>query len=69
VPLRYLYPSRTPVFRRPTVALGALWGVLVMVMLWQMPNVSRPIFWISLAFPAYYVLLSLALELRWIGKR
>jgi phosphatidylcholine synthase len=64
VPIRYLYPSRSPVFRRLTVGLGVLWGILVMMMLWQMPNVSRTIFWLSLAFPVYYVLLSLALELR-----
>lgn len=64
VPIRYVYPSRTPVLRVATVALGVLWGVLIIVMLWQMPNVSRWLFWASLAFPVYYVLLSLALEIR-----
>jgi hypothetical protein len=52
------------VFRRLTVGLGVLWGILVMMMLWQMPNVSRTIFWLSLAFPVYYVLLSFTLDLR-----
>jgi hypothetical protein len=37
---------------------------LMLAMIWQLPNISRLIFWISLAFPAYYVLLSLALEQR-----
>jgi phosphatidylcholine synthase len=64
VPIRYLYPSRSPMFRRLTVGLGVLWGVLVMAMLWQMPAVSRTAFWLSLAFPVYYVLLSFALDLR-----
>jgi phosphatidylcholine synthase len=64
VPIHYLYPSRSPVFRRLTVALGAVWGILVMVMLWQMPSVSRTVFWLSLVFPVYYVLLSFGLELR-----
>ena len=64
VPIRYLYPSRSPVFRWVTVALGVLWGVLVMAMLWQMPTVSRTVFWLSLVFPVYYVLLSFALDLR-----
>jgi phosphatidylcholine synthase len=64
VPIRYLYPSRSPVLRRLTVGLGALWGVLVMAMLWQMPNVSRRVFWLSLVFPVYYVLLSFVLDLR-----
>jgi phosphatidylcholine synthase len=64
VPIRYLYPSRSPVFRRLTVGLGVLWGILIMAMLWQMPTVSRTVFWLSLVFPIYYVLLSFALDLR-----
>ncbi|MET0213075.1 MAG: CDP-alcohol phosphatidyltransferase family protein [Vicinamibacterales bacterium] len=64
VPIHYLYPSRSPVFRRLTVGLGAVWGILVMVMLWQMPSVSRTVFWLSLVFPVYYVLLSFGVELR-----
>ena len=64
VPIHYLYPSRSPMFRRLTVGLGAIWGSLVMVMLWQMPNVSRTVFWLSLVFPFYYILLSFGLELR-----
>jgi phosphatidylcholine synthase len=64
VPIRYVYPSRTSAFRRSTNVLGAFWGVSMIVMIWQMPDVSRTVFWISLAFPAYYVLLSLVLEQR-----
>lgn len=64
VPIRYVYPSRTPLLRVPTIALGALWGVVMIAMLWQMPAVQRPLFWLSLMFPAYYLLLSLAVEVR-----
>jgi phosphatidylcholine synthase len=64
VPIRYLYPSRTPVARRSTVALGVVWGLLMLVMLWQAPDVPPVVFWLSLLFPAYYVALSLALEFR-----
>jgi phosphatidylcholine synthase len=66
VPIRYVYPSRTTALHRLTVVLGVLWGVLVSVMLWQMPDVSRTVFWWSLVFPVYYVALSIALE---IGRR
>lgn len=62
VPIRYVYPSRTPVQRSLTVGLGAIWAVLMFVMLWQMPGVSSAVYWLSLIFPAYYVLLSLALH-------
>jgi phosphatidylcholine synthase len=69
VPVRYVYPSRTPVWRKPTIALGALWGVLMIAMLWQIPAVSRPLFWASLVFPLYYLVLSLALHARRPGLR
>ena len=64
VPIRYVYPSRTPVWRAPTLVLGAVWGVFIIAMLWQMPGVPRPMFWASLVFPAYYFLLSLWLDVR-----
>jgi phosphatidylcholine synthase len=64
VPIRYLYPSRTPVLQVPTLVLGAIWGVLMIVMLWQAPDVSRAIFWLSFVFPAYYMALSLVLQAR-----
>lgn len=64
VPMRYVYPSRTPVLRGLTVGLGAIWAVLMFVMLWQMPGVSSAVYWLSLIFPVYYLLLSLALNRR-----
>jgi phosphatidylcholine synthase len=62
VPLKYVYPSRTPVWQLPTNALGLTWGALMLVMLWQYPAVSRPLFFASLIFPAYYFCLSLYLH-------
>jgi phosphatidylcholine synthase len=64
VPIAYVYPSRTPTLRTPTVGLGMTWAVLVLVMIWQYPAVSSPVFYVSLVFPVYYVLLSLALDAR-----
>ncbi|MSO83031.1 MAG: CDP-diacylglycerol O-phosphatidyltransferase [Acidobacteria bacterium] len=69
VPVRYIYPSRTLAWRGPTLALGALWGALMIVMLWRMPAVPQWMIWNSLIFPAYYLLLSLALEGRRRGWR
>jgi phosphatidylcholine synthase len=62
VPIRYVYPSRNPACRGLTVTLGAMWGGLVVLMIWQLPGVSRPLLWASLVFPAYYVLLSMWLN-------
>jgi phosphatidylcholine synthase len=64
VPIRYLYPSRGPVFRTPTIVLGVVWGALMLAMLWQFPAVSRGVFLASLVFPIYYAALSLWLEIR-----
>jgi len=47
----------------PTNGLGVLWGLLPLVMLWQMPVVSQTVLLVSL-FPAYDVIVSFALEFR-----
>jgi phosphatidylcholine synthase len=61
VPLKYLYPSRMPVLRRTTNVAAALWIVVLAVAV-VAPDFSRR--WslaeFSLAYPAYYVLLSFA---------
>ena len=64
VPIRYLYPSRTPTLRALTVALGIAWGITLLVIVWQLPAISAPLLWGSLAFPIYYVVLSLVVGWR-----
>lgn len=64
VPVRYVYPSRTTVFPRVTNVAGYIWSALMLLMLWQYPAVSRPVMWASLAFPLYYLALSLWLHTR-----
>jgi hypothetical protein len=36
----------------------------MLLMLWQYPDVSRLVMWVSLVFPAYYVALSLWLHVQ-----
>ena len=62
VPFRYVYPSRTTQWQVPTNVLGVLWAIALLAMLWQYPTVARPLFLLSLVFPVYYVVLSLALH-------
>ncbi len=64
VPIRYVYPSRTPIWQLPTNVLGVVWGIALLAMLWVMPNVPRLLFWGSLLFPSYYLVLSLVLHRR-----
>jgi len=64
VPLRFVYPSRTPVLRALTVGLGSVWAALMLGLIW---TIDAPPVWLvvaSLAYPVYYVLLSLALQVR-----
>jgi phosphatidylcholine synthase len=64
VPVRYVYPSRTPVLRTMTVALGVLWGTAILALVLQGSDRSRTLFWVSLIFPTYYLVLSLVLTAR-----
>jgi phosphatidylcholine synthase len=64
VPIRYLYPTRGAGLPRLTNALGALWGLAILALLWQLPAPSATLVLASLAFPAYYLTLSLAMEAR-----
>ena len=62
VRIRYVYPSRTPVLRGLTTAMGVLWGVMIIALILQLPDVSRTLLVASLFFPVYYSGLSLALN-------
>jgi phosphatidylcholine synthase len=64
VPIRYLYPSRGAAYQRLTNLLAVLWGVQMIAMLWQLPDVSRPLLVSSLVYPVYYTGASLLIEAR-----
>jgi phosphatidylcholine synthase len=64
VPVRYLYPSRGGAYQTLTNVLGAVWGASMLVMLWQFPAVSRPVFFASLVFPVYYAAASFVADAR-----
>ena len=64
VPLRYVYPSRTPVLMPLTVVLGFTWGVTLLAALWWWDAVPAWVLWYSTVFPAYYYGLSLWLAWR-----
>lgn len=64
VRIGYVYPSRTPVLMRTTLVLGAVWGAAIAAMIWLLPARSTPLAIVSLIFPVYYFVLSLALQAR-----
>jgi phosphatidylcholine synthase len=59
VPIRYVYPSRTVPLRPLTLALGAVWALLFVALIWWLPVPPAWLVWTSLIYPAYYIALSL----------
>jgi phosphatidylcholine synthase len=64
VPIRYVYPSRTPILMVPTNVLAAVWGIVLVTMMWMFPSVPPALFAASFVFPVYYVVLSLVLHVQ-----
>jgi phosphatidylcholine synthase len=68
VRIGYVYPTRTPVLRTLTLTLGALWAAALGVMIAWWPSPPRWLTIGSLAFPVYYVVLSLVLNVRRVPR-
>lgn len=74
VPARYLYPTQRGWLNVVTCALGGVWAILLIVIVGRLPNAAHDgrhadaMTWTltlaSLAFPAYYLLLSWAISVR-----
>jgi len=64
VPIGYVYPSRTDLLRRTTLALTTVWLASYAVLLVQLPDPGPVWLAISLAYVVYYVALSLYLTAR-----
>src|SRR5581483_6064570 len=70
VPSRYLYTTHGGPFSLLTNVLGSAWGVSLILILVQMPDVSGTLIYVSLIFPVYYMVLSWAITIRyWLGER
>ena len=76
VPSRYLYPSMRGWLNRLTNFLAAPWACLLVYILYRLPADSAPIdplvrdlAVVSLGFPAYYLLTSWTVSLRWWRRR
>jgi phosphatidylcholine synthase len=61
-PLKFLYPSRAPHFRRLSLGLGAAWGAVTIPAVWMTPDAPPALVWASLLYPTYYGGMSLWLQ-------
>src|ERR687894_715489 len=69
VPVRYIYPTRTVVFRRLSLTLTALWLGSYAAILWQMPDPNPLILAFSLLYLFYYFGLSFYLSAKMLEAR
>ena len=53
----WVYPSRTASLQRTTLALGAMWTLLIAAIIWMWPSPPRWMAIASLVFPVYYFVL------------
>lgn len=58
VPIKYLYPSRSPVWRGASISLGFVWSISCLLVVYLLPNPPAALAWGSLAYPVYYFALS-----------
>jgi len=64
VRIGYVYPSRTETLRTLTLGLSALWTIAIAAIIVLWPSPPRWLAIGSLAFPVYYLVLSLVLHAR-----
>jgi phosphatidylcholine synthase len=64
VRIGYVYPSRTPILRGLTNLLGLVWALLMLAVVWLLPDAPRWLLIVSLFFPVYYTVLSFWLNMR-----
>lgn len=61
IPVKYVYPSRTPHLRWLTLSLSVAWGATVGAMMVLHPHVPAWLLACSMAYVAYYIVLSLVI--------
>lgn len=64
IPVRYIYPSRTEFLRPLTLALGGIYALQILLVLYFFERSPEWLLYSSLTFPVYYFLLSFYLNFK-----
>ena len=63
LPIRFIYPNLAPQpWRLPTLVGSGVWGLLLIWIWMRYPAPPAWLLWVSLIYPAFYVVLSIALD-------
>jgi phosphatidylcholine synthase len=68
VPIKYLYPSKTPVFKKVNIGFGIVWALMGAWIAWDFDHPNSTVVWLSLLYPAYYMLMSVYLHFRPVSR-
>lgn len=69
IPIKYIYPNRTPSLRRLTLTLGIMWAAAAIALVFTLPAPNRLLLDASFAFVIYYFLASFFLQGRALLRR
>jgi len=75
VPARYLYPTQPGSLNRASTILGTMWGAFLVAILWQWEqapvdgSTAQRLTLLSLFYPAYYLVVSWTLSVRYWLRR
>ncbi|MBL8094024.1 MAG: hypothetical protein JNL73_07620 [Anaerolineales bacterium] len=64
VPIKYVYATKTVFWRPVTLALGVVWGLLLLALLRDFEQPDRLLLALSFLYPVYYTALSFYLHFR-----
>lgn len=64
VPIKYIYPSRTPVLRTLNIGLGFFGFLILCLIMVNFDNPEPRLVYLSLIYPIYYIVLSFYLHFR-----
>ena len=64
IPIKYIYPSRTPILRQLNIGLGVFWFLALVVVMLRFEHPDLRLLYLSLIYPAYYMGLSFYLHFR-----
>lgn len=68
IPSVYLYPSQRAPFSKITNVLASVWAAFIVYIILSQPANTKTLVWLSLIFPAYYILVSWYVTIKRIKK-